>query len=409
VRRLAFAALVLATACSPAPPPKPPPPRPEATPPPAAPVLRPFLRGCLFAGASFVEGASFLHVAHLPPGPLRPDSFLQPTYAVRVSPDGGVDLAAKVRGNAVYGRFPGAAWLRADPMPETWVGRWDGARWAPSEPPERARVSWVPWREGGVVRVEADPMGGVALRLEGTGGPPPGVEAPPELARLVVRRVASLPEQGVILFSGSMANRPSEGHVVVAGPQRASFANAAGPADFALSPRADRVLVAHRVAAAGGGGPNVRAVRVVGGRVGGGERLPAEGRLAIDERGVEWLLALDGALFRHDPGSPRWDAVDEPEGVEAAQPSALQPFGDEVWFARGERLYRYANGAVAKVDLPAGLEPGPRAFSLHADREGRLWVAAQPVGGFRSDLLTTGPAPRELRCDEVAPPATAGR
>jgi hypothetical protein len=371
---------------------------------PRAATLQTFLRGCRFVGVSFVEGASFVHVARKAgvPSPASARAELPPTVTLRVLPDGRVDQAASAPGDAVYGSFPAAAWLRFDEGAQRRLRRWDGSRWAEPGPPSGRHVLWVPWSEGRLLRIEPAPEGGTTLRLEGEEGLPPGFMTPPELARMTVTSATSLPSQGIAAFAGSLGRQM--GYVAVVGTTRLAFKNAIDASSFTLSPRADRLLIDHVVVSPNEPSPYRRAVRAFDGRIVGGERLPAVGHLAIDERGVEWLLSSEGLLFQHGPTDPMWRQMAELPADESIHAFfVVRPLGDTIWLGWGEGLYRYAGGALEKAALPPEIDASASVFALHTDREGRLWVVVRRSGDSEADLITTGPVPKPLACDEISP------
>lgn len=371
---------------------------------PRAATLQTFLRGCRVVGVSFVEGASFVHVARTAgvPSPASARAELPPTLTLRVLPDGRVDQAASAPGDAVYGSFPAAAWLRFDEGVQRRLRRWEGSRWAEPGPPSSRTVLWVPWSGGRLLRVEPAAESGTALRLEGEEGLPPGFMTPPELARMTVTSATSLPSQGVVALAGSIGRQT--GYVAIAGTTRLVFKNAIDASSFTLSPRADRLLIDHVVASPGEPAPYRRAVRAFDGRIVGGERLPAVGHLAIDERGVEWLLSSEGLLFQHGPTDPTWQQMAELPADESIHAFfVVRPLGDTIWLGWGEGLYRYAGGALEKVALPPEIDASASVAALHTDREGRLWVVVRRSDAPEAELITTGPVPKPLTCDEIMP------
>lgn len=363
------------------------PPEPQAAP--TKPTLRVFLRGCGDYRLSKPEGATFLHFRVAGPNSGGEGA---PT-ALRILPDGAFDRAASARAETIFGRFPERAW--AQPPPAQWVG----GRWAPVKPPEGVTpIAWLPWAGGRVVVVGRQAGGGTAVFFEGSGAPPPGFVAPPELARLEPHSAISLPEAPTLLIYGTLNKEAS--YVAVAGSVRALIKNDAGNSLYALPPHPkDRLLVSHRPP-----GAQSRAVRVTRDRVAPAEPFPAApAALAADDAGVEWLLSADGELYRHEPAGSSWDSIAQVSALGLRRTPTLAPGNGGLWLSfRGGVFFVRPTGEVDSIALPPEIDAGlASADVLGIDGEGRLWVAAWVGARSESFLLTTGPAPAKFGCDEV--------
>ncbi|HEU4404734.1 MAG TPA: hypothetical protein VFS43_05525 [Polyangiaceae bacterium] len=401
MRPLALAlALAAFSSCSPGPKgegPRPPGPAASAPRPaggsaaPAKPVLRTFLRGCNDYRLSALEGGSFVHVGVIEPLLNVPGA--RTPAALHVLPDGSIDRPSSTRAERLFGRFPERAW--AQPPPAQWrQGRWEAIK----APEGVTPVAWLPWAGGRVVLVGKRAGGGTAVLLEDTGAPPEGFVAPAELSRLEPRSAISLPEAPALVIHGTLNDDPS--YVAVAGSVRALLKNDAGDSIYALPPHPrDRLLFAHRPPA---GKPRV--VRIAHDRLTPAEPFPvAPVALAADDAGVEWLLSNDGELFRHEPPGAAWAPVAQVSALGLRRLPTLAPGQGGLWLSfRGGVFFARDDGEIESIPLPPEIDAGLASVDvLGVDHEGRVWAGAWVGARATSYLLTSGPVPAALSCDEA--------
>ncbi|HET7538347.1 MAG TPA: hypothetical protein VFK05_00700, partial [Polyangiaceae bacterium] len=101
--------------------------------------------------------------------------------------------------------------------------------------------------------------------------------------------------------------------------------------------------------------------------------------------------------------SAAWQKIDLGATEGQPQPSSLATLGDRLWVSIGSTLYLVRAGKAEKVALPVAPSPQGVALFLGADEQaGRLWVAAIPVNEKRGTIVTTGPVPHKMRCEELS-------
>jgi len=364
---------------------------------------RVFLEDCEFAGWSMIQGGTFLHVAvpGAPPGNSGP-----PVLTVHVTRDGRVDLASSGHGVRVYGEWPASAWRQTstDSATGTYAfDRWNGSAWSRDPAMAPSVLSLLPWSDSTILRVERRGLHGTRLSVQNGPRTSAPLRVPPEIDRFDAADVFTLPRAGIALMTGAVDEQT--GYTIVAGTTTAVLRNRVGASTATASPSCARILFSQWVdGPAENPGPQVRAVRIREGRVEPGEELPAEpARFVIDRRCHEWLVSSDGVLFEQASPSAGWHKV--PLGPEGNRPesTAIAALGDAVWVSTGKTLYVVQAGKGEKVDVPVSLEKNGASFFLAADEQSeRLWAAVIPVNEKRGTILTTGPVPQKMRCDELA-------
>jgi hypothetical protein len=371
--------------------------------------VRVFLEDCEFAGWSMIKGGMFLHL-RTPDAP-RGD-IDNPVVAVRVLGDGRIDFAASTPGARVYGEWPGAARLQTLTDASTGIyefSRWSGSAWTKDPMITPSVMSLVAWHDGTMLRVERHSPHGTRLAVQNAKPGSAPLRTPPEIERLDAAAIVALPETGIVVMTGDVDGEGS--YAIVAGTTTAALRNSVGSSEVAASSSCDRILLSQWVdARTGDPAPRARAVRIREGRIELGEDLPAEpAHFAIDRRCHEWLVSSQGALFERESPARGWQKIDVAPVGNEPRSTAIAALGDRVWVSMGPTLHVVHAGKSERVELPFSLGPNGAAFFLGADEHAdRMWAAVIPTNEKRGTILTTGPAPQKMRCDDLAKRMRAG-
>jgi hypothetical protein len=363
--------------------------------------LQVFLEDCSIAGWSMIQDATFVHFGV--PGASQ-DNSGQQVLAVHVLSDGRIDLASSGHGTRVFGEWPRSAWLQTlkDRTGTFEFSRWNGNAWILDPAVAPSVVGLFPWLNHGTLRLERSGSHGTRSSVHKDTGLSAQVRVPPEMGRFDVTEAWTLPDAGVAVLTGALDEQA--GYTIVAGATASVLRNSVGRSEATASTRCGWILLSQWVdGTADTPEPRARAVRVREATVEPGEDLPAEpAHFAIDPRCHEWLVSSDGGLFEKASRSAAWQRIDLPVQAQQAESTAIAALGDRVWVSVGGTLYVVHAGKAEAAEVPASVGPR-RIFLLASDEQaGRLWAAAIPVNEKGGTILTTGPAPQRMRCEELA-------
>jgi hypothetical protein len=363
--------------------------------------LRVFLTGCGFAGWSMIEGRTFLHLVA---SDALQENSNDRVLAVPVAPDGRIDLAASTLGARVYGEWPGSAWLQTSSntgAATSKFSRWNGSAWVEDPQMSPSVTTLLPWRDKTMLRVERRVPHGTRLVVHASAQQTAKLRVPPELERFEPASVFGLPKAGIAVMTGAVDGQI--GYTIVAGTTTAVLRNSVGTSVATASESCDRILLSQWVNTADNSEPRPRTVRIGAGGITTGEQLPAEpAHFAIDQNCHEWFISAEGALFEKQSTSTGWARRNAGRG-ETQPPSTIVAVGSRIWAAIGPTLDVLYDGQSERVDLPFSLGTQGAAMFLASDQQGdRLWAAVIPTNEKRGTILTTGPAPQKMRCDQLA-------
>jgi hypothetical protein len=135
--------------------------------------------------------------------------------------------------------------------------------------------------------------------------------------------------------------------------------------------------------------------------------LPGEPRaLHTSASNDDWLVTDKGALYIRPSGKPAWSRAGQlPFAANELKLASLATTPAGVWVVfHGAVYFRPTQGGEPQpIPKPSGVGPTQRALTVYPDREGRLWFpfVAPNDESKETTLVTTGPVPRRLDCNDV--------